>query len=318
MPNKVTLSKAMTRTVVALFALVLALAPAGAAVQKDSKKKKKEVPRGTPLLWRERDPARLDLAAGPGGAAMRPATRRLQFVKEEKGGWSKKYRVRDARGREWVAKLGKEAQSEAAATRLIWAAGYETEITYLLPRVTIPGKGTFENVRFEARPKGVKRFGEWSWEKNPFSGTRELEGLKVLMVLLNNWDLKDENNVIMHEAGSGELLYAISDLGATFGKTGGGPLWRITRSRNDPEDYADSKFIDKVEDGYVNFHFAGVNSGLVDKVRVEHARWAGQRLARLTDGQLAAIFRASNYAPAQTRLLARAVRARIDELTRLR
>jgi hypothetical protein len=316
MLNKVTHSKAMTRTVVALVALVLVLAPAAAAAQKGSKKKK-EVPRGKPVLWRDRDPARLNLAAGPGGTAMRPATSRLQLVKEEKGGWSKKYRVRDARGREWVAKLGKEAQSEAAATRLIWAAGYETEITYLIPRVTIPGKGTFENVRFEARPTNVKRFGEWKWERNPFSGTRELEGLKVLMVLLNNWDLKDENNVILHEAGSGELFYAISDLGATFGKTGGGPLWRLTRSRNDPEDYADSKFIDKVEDGYVNFHFAGVNKGLVEKVRVEHARWAGERLARLTDGQLASIFRASNYTHAETRLLARAVRARIDELTRL-
>jgi hypothetical protein len=297
------------------MALLLLLAPASAA---EKKSKKKALPKGTPVLWRERDPARLDLVAGPGGAAMRPATRGLRFLKEEKGGWSKKFRVRDARGREWVAKLGKEAQSEAAASRLIWAAGYETEITYLVPRVNIPGKGTFENVRFEARPSGVKRHGEWSWARNPFSGTRELDGLKVLMVLVNNWDLKDENNVILHTAGSDELRYAISDLGATFGKTGGlGPLWRLTRSRNEPEDYADSKFIDKVEDGYVDFHFTGVNKGAVEKIKVEHARWIGERLARLTDGQLAALFRAANYTPAETRLLARVVRARIDELNSL-
>lgn len=306
----------MARTFVAFLALLLVLTPAAEAQKKS--KKKKVVPKGTPVLWRARDTGRLDLAAGPGGAGMRPVTRGLRFVKEEKGGWSKKYRVRDSKGREWVAKLGKEAQSETAATRLIWAAGYETEITYLVPRVTIPGQGTFTNVRFEARPKGVKRHGEWSWANNPFSGTRELDGLKVLMVLVNNWDLKDENNVILHANGSDELRYAISDLGATFGKTGGGgPLWRLTRSRNNPEDYADSKFIDKVEDGYVDFHFTGVNKGAVEKVKVEHARWIGEQLAGLSDEQLTSLFRAANYTPAETRLLARVVRARIGELTSL-
>jgi hypothetical protein len=312
------LLKRKTRTVVTLLALLLlALTSASAAAEKKSKKKK-ALPRGTPVLWRDRDPAALDLASGPGGPGMRPVTRGLTFLKEEKGGWSKKYRVRDARGREWVAKVGREAQSEAAAVRLVWAAGYETEINYLVPRVTIPGRGTFENVRFEARPKGIKRLDEWTWKQNPFEGTRELEGLKVLMVLLNNWDLKDENNVILHAPGAGELRYAISDLGATFGKTGGlGPLWRLTRSRNEPEDYADSKFIDKVKDGYVDFHFTGVNKGVVEKVKVEHARWIGERLSRLSDGQLAAIFRSANYTPAETRLLTRVVRARIEELATL-
>jgi hypothetical protein len=305
--------------VVLLLTLVVTAASAASAAGAVEKKKKKPLPRGTPVLWRDRDPAALDLGDGPGGDGMRPAVRRLRLVKEEKGGWSKKYRVLDSRGREWVAKLGKEAQSETAAARLVWAAGYETEITYLVPRVTIPGKGTFTNVRFEARPKNVKRLDEWSWEKNPFTGTRELDGLKVLMVLVNNWDLKDENNVVIHAPGAGELRYTISDLGATFGKTGGGgPLWRLTRSRNDPQDYADSKFIDKVEDGYVDFHFTGVNKGVFEKVPVGHARWMGQRLSRLTDGQLYSIFRAANYTPAETRLLARIVRARIEELVSLR
>jgi hypothetical protein len=310
--------KFKTHTPALLAVLVLLTALVSPAASATVEKKKKPLPRGTPVLWRDRDPGRLDLGAGPGGAGMRPVTRGLRFLKEEKGGWSKKYRVRDARGREWVAKLGKEAQSETAAVRLVWAAGYETEVNYLVPRVTIPGKGTFENVRFEARPKNVKRVGEWSWKQNPFAGTRELEGLKVLMVLMNNWDVKDENNVILNTPG--ELRYAISDLGATFGKGGGGPgfIWRITRSRNEPDDYADSKFIDKVEKGYVDFHFTGKNRGLVEKIRVEDARWIGARLSRLTDGQLAAIFRAANYTPAETATLTRVVRARIDELVSLR
>ena len=309
-----------THTAAALAALLLfvVVVPSQAA----QKKSKKPTPRGTPVLWRDRNPGKLDLSAGPGGRSMRPATRGLRFIKEETGGYSKKFRVRDGRGREWVAKVSKEAQSETAAVRLVWAAGYVTEINYLVPRVTIPGRGTFENVRFEARPKNVRRLDEWSWKENPFKGTRELEGLKVLMVMLNNWDLKDSNNVrIYAPAGrdAGELRYVVSDLGATFGKEGGGPgfLWRITRSRNEPEDFADTKFIDKVEDGYVDFHFTGKNKGLVEKVRVEHARWIGERLSRLTDGQLAAIFRSANYTPAETRLLSRVIRARINELVNL-
>jgi len=316
-------SRVKTHTAAALAALLLFVSAAAPISAQKKSKKKKPAPHGTPVLWRDTDPNRLDLLTGPGGPGMRPATRRLRFIKEEKGGASKKFRVRDSRGREWVAKVSKESQSETAAVRLIWAAGYVTEINYLVPRVTIPGKGTFENVRFEARPKNVKRLDEWSWEKNPFSGTRELEGLKVLMVMLNNWDLKDSNNVVIYEPGGrtreAELQYVVSDLGATFGKEGGGPgfFWRITRSRNEPEDFADTKFIDKVEDGYVDFHFTGKNKGLVDKVRVEHARWIGERLSRLTDGQLDAIFRSANYTVAERRLLTRVIRARINELVNL-
>src|ERR1044072_4182397 len=102
-------AKGVTRKVALLVALVLVLAPAASAQKKS---KKKALPRGTPVLWQDRDVGRLDLAAGPGGAAMRPATRRLRFIEEEKGGYSKKYRVRDSRGREWGAKVSKEAQAE--------------------------------------------------------------------------------------------------------------------------------------------------------------------------------------------------------------
>jgi hypothetical protein len=310
-----------THTAAALAALLLFTLAAAAPSHAAQKKKKKAAPAGTPVLWRDTDPGKLNLSAGPGGRSMRPSTRGLRLIKEEKGGWSKKFRVRDSRGREWVAKVSREAQSETAAVRLVWAAGYVTEIDYLIPRVTIPGRGVFENVRFEARPKGVKRLDEWSWKQNPFTGSRELEGLKVLMVMLNNWDLKDSNNVVIYAPGAGrdgaELRYVVSDLGATFGKEGSGPLWRFTRSRNEPEDFAETKFIDKVEDGYVDFHFTGKNSGLVEKVRVEHARWIGARLSRLTDGQLGAIFRSANYNVSQTRLLTRVIRARINELVNL-
>ncbi|HEX8634786.1 MAG TPA: hypothetical protein VF703_11615 [Pyrinomonadaceae bacterium] len=302
--------------------LLVSGASQGRALQEKSEKKK-GAPAGTPVLWQEpEDIASRNLLWGAGGARMRPDVRRLTFIKEEKGGFSKKYRVRDAAGRVWVAKVGKEAQSETAATRLLWAAGYMTEITYLIPRVSIPGKGAFENVRFEARPENVEREGAWEWERNPFVGTRELQGLKVMMVLLNNWDTKDENNVLLAVPARGgtQLRYAISDLGATLGDTGKWPLlWRFTRSRNDPRGFRGDKLIDEIkEDGRVDFEFSGKKRGMYNDITVEQARWVGQLLSRLNDRQLADAFRAANYSRAEVRTLSRAVRARINELARLR
>ncbi len=71
---------------------------------------------------------------------------------------------------------------------------------------------------------------------NPFVGSREFQGLKVMMLLLANWDIKDSNNQIIAVKGTDKDRYIISDLGATFGKTGHLPFfWRFNRSRNNPK-----------------------------------------------------------------------------------
>ena len=285
-------------------------------------KKKKEALTGTPILWqRPDDISSRDLFLGPGGEAMRPDLRRITFIKEEKGGYSKKYRVRDASGREWVAKIGKEAQSETSAIRLLWGVGYLTEVNYLAPRVTIPGKGTFTNVRFEARPDNWKRGGEWKWKSNPFNRTPELQGLKIMMALINNWDLKDSNNVIIKTRGNNgdELRYVISDLGATFGHASTTPIfWRITRSRNNPVNYAKSNFFEKVKGDRVVLHFGGKNRGLMKDLTVQDAQWIASLLSQLSDRQLRDAFRAANYSPGQINLLASDVRERTNELLSLR
>ena len=315
--------------------LLLNFSPSALAAR-DKSKKKKAVPAGRPVLWRAPDdlPAR-DLFLGPGGNAMRPDTRAVTFLKEEKGGYSPKFRVRDAAGREWVAKLGKEAQSETAAVRLLWAIGYQTEINYLVPCVHIKGAPKprkkvgrcegdgFSNVRFEARPENVERAGQWKWKRNPFVGRRELQGLVVMMGLINNWDIKDSNNVILYvpardNRSVAESLYAISDLGATFGKIGRVPFfWRITRSRNNPKDYSKAGFIDKVKGNRVAFRYGGKNRGLFKNISVEDAKWIGNLLSRLSDRQINDAFRAANYSPAEIRLMTDSVRRRIDELVRL-
>ena len=313
--------RALVLWAVVLMLSVVAAAPAGAQ-KKDEKKK--ELPRGTPVLWRApADIETRDLYLGPGGAAMQPDLSRITFVKEETGGYSKKYRIKDGAGRTWVAKIGKEAQSETAAVRLLWAAGYFTEINYLVPRLTIPGKGTFTNVRLEARPDNVERLDEWKWDGNPFLWSKEMQGLVIMMALLNNWDLKDSNNKILlarNEAtGAYEHRYIISDLGATFGrlKWGVPVLWRLKLNRNDPEEYQQAAFLEDVKDGRVLLAYRGKHSSLFDDIRVNEARWLGNWLARLSDRQLRDAFRAANYTPAQTNLLAGEVRRRIDELVNL-
>lgn len=313
MPTK----KLRTFIVLALLLCITSI-DTGVAQQK---KKAQAHPSGTPVLWQTpSDISQRDLFLGPGGTAMRPDLRRITFIKEEKGGYSKKYRVRDGSGREWVAKIGKEAQSETSAVRLLWGVGYITEINYLVPRVTIPGKGTFTNVRFEARPDSWDRTGEWKWKRNPFVGTPQYQGLKIMMALINNWDLKDSNNEMVKIRGgnSGNVYYIISDLGATFGHASTTPLlWRLTRSRNKPSNFAKSKFLEKVKGDRVVLHFGGKNRGLMKDISIQDARWMGQWLSQLTDQQLHDAFRAANYRPDEINLLARTVRERTNELVSL-
>ena len=296
-----------------IFLLAL---PLPALAQKKNKEKKTYT--GTPVMWRE--PADIEsrnLILGAGGDAMKPDISHVTFIKQKTGGWSTKYEVRDAAGNEWIAKVGKEAQPETAANRLVWAAGYETEITYLVPHLMIDGKGAFDNVRLEARPKNIKRTGIWKWEDNPFIGKPEFQGLKIMMVLINNWDMKDDNNQILARkdsaAGEGELLYIISDLGATFGKTGG----VISRSRNKPSDYVKSEFIEKVNGDVINFNYGGKNKKLFDNITVSEARWLSGWLSRLSDEQIKDAFRAANYPAAEVDELAKSFRDRVATLAAL-
>jgi hypothetical protein len=304
-----------------LVVLALVLSCFSVEVESAKTKEKKKTPSGTPVLWMQpNDIASRDLFLGRGGAAMRPDLSRITFIKEEKGGYSKKYRVRDGSGREWVVKIGKEAQPETAAVRLLWGIGYLTEVNYLAPQVTIPGKGTFQNVRFEARPDNWRRLDEWKWTSNPFTGTPQLQGLKIMMALINNWDLKDSNNKILYAENSpGELQYIISDLGATFGHASGTPFfWRITRSRNNPSKYATTKFLEKVKGDTVVIHYGGRNRGLFKDISVRDAEWMGGLLAQLSDRQIQDSFRAANYTPAQIDLLTKTVRNRTNELLNVR
>lgn len=307
----------MSKIKISLFAILalilLSAAVLPAAAQKDKAKKPEIIYNGPAVLWRQpQDIATRNLLVGAGGEAMKPDLSRVTFVEVKTGGWSTKYRVKDGKGNEWVAKLSKEAQPETAANRLLWAIGYETEIAHLVPELTIEGKGSFKNVKLEARPDAVKRAGYWLWASNPFVGKPEFQGLKIMMVLFNNWDMKDDNNAILAVKGdaNSERRFIVSDLGATFGKTGG----IISRSRNKPSDYVKSDFVKAVRGNQIDFSYSGKNGKLFEDITVSDAKWLAGWLGKLSDEQIKDAFRAANYSPEEVNQLAGAVRARINAL----
>jgi len=297
-----------------IFIAAMLSGVAGAASQTATVKKLA----GKAVLWKAVNIEGRNLFQGPGGTKMKPVLDRIEFIEEEKGGHNKKYRIKDGAGQIWVAKLGREAKPETAAVRLLWGIGYMSEVNYLVPSITIPGKGTFRDVRLEARPANITRLEEWKWRDNPFVGTNELEGLKMMMVFINNWDVLDLQNKVLRVDG-GQLHYVISDLGSTFGQLGSNDLpviYRIGRSTGNPDDYVKTNFISGVEDGVVDLAYKGKNKDLFEGFTVENAAWLAGLLNRLSDRQIRDSFRAANYSSSEIEQFTLGVKHRIAELNR--
>jgi hypothetical protein len=318
----------MFRRIIIAAICVLLLIPAliGASVEEGKKQKSKNekpIPHGHAVLWREpKDIGNRNLYLGPGGEKMMPDLSHVTLIEKEKGGYSTKYRVRDASGREWVVKAGKEAQSETAASRLMWGIGYNSDVNYLVPSVRVEGLDKpLQNVRFSARPKDIKRVDGFKWKDNPFVGSRELQGLKVMMALMNNWDIKDSNNkilVVKDKNGKNELQYEVHDLGASFGKVSHLPRFlQFKPDRNDPKAYSQSHLVDKVKDGDVRLHYSVKRSDLFKHISADDARWLGGLVSRLSQRQLEDAFRSANYTTDQVKLMTEAVRKRAAELNQL-
>ena len=326
------MTKGRSRFVGTAISIVLAVCLSLPAVAQDAKR--------TPVIWQERgDAAALDLVGGPGGAAHQPGSE-LRFIGESPDGTSPKFEVEDEHGTKWKIKLGEEAKAETAATRLLWAAGYVVDEDYYRPTITVHGLTQLARGQEFVSPGGIvtgarlERERErgssatWSWYDNPFIGTREFNGLRVMMALINNWDLKDVNNRVFDTAGGGE--YGITDLGATFGRTGNS----ITRSKGVPKDYEDTRFIDEVTPTYVDFvmqsrpffplvfHLPSYRSrtkmeSIVKHVPIADARWIGNRLGQLSPEQIRDCFRAAGFPPDEVEMYAQVVLERIAALKKL-
>lgn len=296
----------------------------------------------THVLWR--DPGRVesrDLKVGPGGEGGAPQPP-FRFAEEHLSGSQPCVSVVDARGRKWRVKWGEEVRSENFAVRLVWAVGYFAETTYYLAAGEIEGAADlqratacigadrrFTEARFELDDPEVRKLFEehsWAWNDNPFIGTRPLNGLKILAMLLSNWDTKDRrdvargsNTAIFETRVSRwrrEAQYLITDWGGSMGRWGSNI---VTRARWDLEGFEAQtpQFVAGTAEGLVQFGYTGQRTGDVSAgITIEDVRWLYGYLGRITDRQIYDGLIASGASEDDATRFQRALRDRINQLGR--
>ena len=261
-----------------------------------------------PILWK--DPGAIasrDLFWGAGSAERAPKGP-FTFVERDSGGTQPKIVVTDANGETWEVKFGREVHAEVAANRFVWALGYGAEEMYFVKTGIVKGAkglgnvaghlsedGNFMNARFRRRNPDVKRTDdeEWTLRANPFVGQKELSGFKILMTLVANWDIGGTRNTrvlrVKQPDGTVARWFAVTDLGATFGKMGGmisdHSKWNLAH-------YKAEGFVEKIAGDEVHLDYDGTEPG-VDRVPLEHARWFAELLSQLTPEQVRRAFEAA-------------------------
>jgi hypothetical protein len=268
-------------------------------------------------LWVEPSETRArNMSRGPTAAVAAPASNTtFKFKSRDTTGRSPGYDVVDQNGIEWSAKLGKEAQTEVVASRILWVLGYHQPPTYYLDTWRLEGAGPDSGpkgpARFRPELPGARVIGEWSWHQNPFVGTREFRGLIIANLLINNWDVKTSQNKIYEfarPAAGTERWYVVRDLGASFGK----PRWP-TGTKNDVEDFEKHGFIRRVNRGRFDFYYQGRRSELYRDITADDMRWICSRLSRLTVDQWQDAFSAGGYDAETAERYIRKLRQKINE-----
>ena len=344
LPNSVRL-KSLAWCLMPLLTLVMGLG--GSKVIAADRAIHVAVSRSHDVLWTEpRDLSSRNLYYGPAWRERRPKGP-VTFLSENLKGSNPKLNVVDQRGDKWRVKLGVEARPETTATRLLWAVGYFVDEDYFMSELQVKNLpahlhrgqdfarsgNRLRNVQLERLINKEDILGKWQWKKNPFRETRELNGLRVMMALMNNWDLKNQNNSIYSNSSyPSQKIYLVSDLGATFGTTGFS--WTQEKSKGNVKSYSHSKFIRRVTGDYVDFNVPtrpvwirclSVPT-MISRMRMRSigsqipradARWIGSLLARLSSEQIRDAFRAGGYSEEEVEDFATTVEQRIEELKKL-
>jgi hypothetical protein len=316
---------------------VLLLVVAGAAADDPAPRLYTEIPEiahGQTVIWH--DPGaveQLDLRYGIGGEELAPKPP-FAFSTEDMSGTSPKVVVKDANGRTWDIKFGPEASPDTFSTRLAWAVGYWVEPNYFVADGVISGvghltrarrdvdaSGSFHNGRFQLRSASPEYLNNinWDWNRNPFVGSHELNGLKIVMMLVSNWDDKDYrdaavrgSNTAIYKDGE-RYIFFIDDWGASLGNWGK----VFKRSKwNCLDYYRQSKnFVKSMQPGSVNWGYIGQHTSLMtDGVRPADVKWLMQYLGKVTDEQLHTGLISSGASEEDARMCVEGIRMRIQEL----
>lgn len=260
----------------------------------------------------------------------------FRFVAEKTSGNTAKVIVSDVSGTEWRVKWGLEVKAESFATRLVGALGYNVAPTWFVARGKIAGAhslaragkfirrdGSFTNASFERKDPSRQSLPEdWAWNKNPFMGTNELNGLKVVVMLVANWDNKDardsdngSNTGILQSRVKGrtQLIYGVSDWGQALG--GWGPrlypkTWDCGRFTTQT-----STFLQGRKGEYLRFGFFGQHTqDFSNDITPANVRWLMRYLGKITDAQLRSGLKASGATPQEAACFATGLRKRIKQL----
>jgi hypothetical protein len=285
---------------------------------------------GQNVLWTDPgDVASYDFTYGTGGSERQPQPP-FQFVNEDLSGTSQKINVTDARGTKWNVKWGREVRSSVFCNRLLWACGYAVETEYFVAQGRIDNvhglsraaskisrDGSFVDARFQLRsdsPKYLVRR-HWTWKDNPFVGTSPLKGLKILLLLVSNWDTKEANNSIFEDDSSGvpRTLYIDDDWGASLGKWGHTFTWTKWDCRGFTKQTPN--FVKSRANGSLKWGFEGKNQDAVTSdITAEDVQWLLQYLGRVTDEQIRTGLAASGATPKEVDCYAQSLRQRIEQL----
>jgi hypothetical protein len=235
-------------------------------------------------------------------------------------------------------KFGAEVHGDTFAPRLLNAVGYAAEPTFFMQSGSITSAhdlkrakhyiskaGSFQSARFklhQPRDKTDLDDPSWSWVENPFVGTHELGGLKILIMLMSNWDTKDardgqgSNNKMIDPPANPSPWYAVTDWGASFGTCGG----FFKRDRWDWNGYRaqTAGFVRVAQNGAIEWGFKGKHDrDITAGVGLEDSRWLVHYLSRITDANLRAGMTASGASAEVASEFARSMQERIVQLQRV-
>ncbi|HUK16295.1 MAG TPA: hypothetical protein VLW65_07760 [Bryobacteraceae bacterium] len=283
------------------------------------------------VLWRApRDLGTENWSCGSAGCAAAPAPP-FYFLQEDMEGTFPKLTVKDAHGRSWSVKFGGKVIPESFCSRFVAALGYIVEPSYYVAagrlvdaghlhraRHFIHADGSFERARFQLRDPKMEflKNHAWSLADNPFRGSREFAGLRVVMMLLSNWDAKDVRegektaNTGVFRAPDGELLYSFFDWGSALGRWG--KVMRRTRSDCSGFTRDSPHFINGVRGNVVEWGYSGKHEDDVrGGITLDDLRWLAPYLERITGEEIRAGLEASGATQRQTACWAGALEYRI-------